>query len=141
MSEKQIPQAVENLESGNRSKEPLERTELLRRQMLYPPKLRARVFECSAVNARIRRRLPQTVTLRSNSFRDSSALLRPLFIGGERRSTLAYKPSFPSSRSFSRAVYMPMSVPALAGAFTCGPDQFDSLQHAGTARIGATGPD
>ena len=56
-------------------------------------------------------------------FKGSSASLRPLFIGGgERGSTLAYNPSFPSSRPFSRAAHMTMSVPALARAFTCGPD-------------------
>jgi hypothetical protein len=40
-SEKQIPQVVENLESGGEPKEVLEPVELLRRQVLYPPELRA----------------------------------------------------------------------------------------------------
>jgi hypothetical protein len=43
MSEKQIPQVVENLESGNRSKEPLERTELLRRRRVPSSKQAAQI--------------------------------------------------------------------------------------------------
>ena len=42
LSEKQIPQVIENLESGGEPKEALERVAVLRRQMLYPPELRAR---------------------------------------------------------------------------------------------------
>ena len=41
LSEKQIPQVVENLRSGCEPKEALERVAVLRRQMLYPPELRA----------------------------------------------------------------------------------------------------
>ena len=40
-SEKQTPQVVENLRSGGEPKEALERVAVLRRQMLYPPELRA----------------------------------------------------------------------------------------------------
>ena len=52
LSEKQIPQVVVILESGSGCKEALETTALLRRQVLYPPELRAhsivskRVIRC-----------------------------------------------------------------------------------------------
>jgi hypothetical protein len=49
LSEKQIPQLVENLESGVESKEALETPGLLRRQVLYPPELRARRREINII--------------------------------------------------------------------------------------------
>ena len=42
MSEKQIPQVVENIENAQYGMEPLESGVVLRRQTLYPPELRAR---------------------------------------------------------------------------------------------------
>ena len=41
LSEKQIPQVVENIENRSERIEALERVGLLRRQMLYPAELRA----------------------------------------------------------------------------------------------------
>jgi hypothetical protein len=41
LSEKQIPQVVENIENSCERMEALERVAVLRRQMLYPAELRA----------------------------------------------------------------------------------------------------
>jgi hypothetical protein len=45
LSEKQIPQVIEKFESRDKSQEASERVTLLRRQMLYPPELRAHLVE------------------------------------------------------------------------------------------------
>ncbi len=42
LSEKQFPQIVENVRSRAQERDALERRVVLRRQMLYPPELRAR---------------------------------------------------------------------------------------------------